>query len=154
MVLLIIVLALSCSGCLHITIDEGYELKQDISQIKVIDLFYNSDENFNQTFESPLATLEASRFEAFVNDLETLPFVSKMTLVLFPVAVDPSDGFGQYTIRIEYQDGSYEMISDFGYQVYRSSDDAHISSDNYEIDDETWYDFLEKYFGQAVLKPE
>ena len=147
---LVVVLAFSCTGCFQITLDRGYELHQDKSQIKSISLCVEFRGDPLKQFK----TLDPSQFDVFIDDLEALPFADKWLIVLLPAAIDPSFYFGKYVIRFEYLDGSVEHISDFGYQEYTAGDTGRLQSEHYSIAEDPWYDFLEKYFGSAVVRPE
>ena len=147
---LVVVLAFSCTGCFQITLDRGYELHQDKSQIKSISLCVEFRGDPLKQFK----TLDPSQFDVFIDDFEALPFADKWLIVLLPAAIDPSFYFGEYVIRFEYLDGSVELISDCDFQEYKSVDAAYSQTEHYSIDKDPWYDFLEKYFGGAVVRPE
>ena len=142
--LLIIVLAFSCSGCFQITEDEGYELNQDNSQIKSISVHEYIYPN-HRPEEEPLAILELSQFDSFADDLEALPFKDTRFIILIPAAVDPNIYFREATVRIAYLDGSYELISNC-LQNYSKKDGYYT---DYTMDANAWYDFLEEYFGNV-----
>ena len=144
---LIIVLSFHYSGCDVITVDKGYELRQETSEIESVILCRSGE---NNTLEGlPLMSLSKELFEQFVADLMALPF--KNNLFSVPATDEPSFSFGEYVITISYTDDSMELISNGGYQEYVAADD-NITGVHYTIDDESWQAFLEKYFSIVLPK--
>ena len=138
---LALIIAVSFSGCFYITIDEYYEIHQDVSQIVTISIYECTDGN--TLSDEPVFVLDQLQNEQFVNDLEALPFKDSFLLIL--AAVDPSHSFGEYVVCIIYQDDSTEWISNRGYQVY-NAEDGSSSGPHYSLDDKAWHEFLQKYF--------
>ena len=147
----IVVLALSMmftlSGCIYVTIDEYYEIAHDTPEIESIALYMTSQEEdaqINELIETPVAEISPDDFDEFVDDLEKLPFVNGMYIML--AAMDPSFFFGDYVIKINYKNDDYELISNSSFQqVYYAN--GEIDDLHYSIDDTAWAGFLQKYFG-------
>ena len=138
------ILAMICTGCFVITLDEYYEIHQDVTQIQSISIHSCSD---GETLsDDPIIILEDEQFQPFIEDIEALPFRDKFLLIL--AAVDPSFQYGDYVIRIVYQDTSIELISNFGFQLYQGADGSYHAP-HYEINHELWLEFLEKYIDIA-----
>ena len=144
--LLILAILWTCPGCCVITLDEGYELYHSFEEFSSVGL-YNGDGE--EASNCVLAQLQPSQYAAFQRDLEALPFEDQFLLI--PGAVDPSFDFGEYVVRIDYKDGSYELISDCGFQILYSQEAEYGRSAHYSISDMAWYTFLSSYFPSVVF---
>ena len=142
--LLIAVLSIfTFSGC--ITWHIPFSSMQAIEQVENIyvyhleeALYYTEIDLFPST---PTYTIEESNFTPFIDDLEQIPF-ERVVFVLG--AIDFIKTYESYAVKIEYQDGSYELI---GYRLQQtfSKDGTDTSMNHLFCDEEVWLAFLQKY---------
>lgn len=141
-VLLVITLSVNLSGCIPVTLDTDYEISQGIDQIQSIALYERMDDS-ELLHDTPVAIVSTENFGAFVEDLEDIYAWSGFYITI--AAQDPSFAFGKQVIRIDYKDGSQELISNLGYQEIRKNEKA-VGGLHYSFDDDAWDALLLKYF--------
>ena len=145
-------LCLSLAGCIAWKTSEDYELLQDISNIESIRIYstnYSSDRIYDYSDpEDPCGALLGEilyeQFSQFVDELIGLSFVDEHLIILFPVAFDPNFYYGNYIVKIEYSDGSCELISDIIQRQF-TVDEDYPDTIRYVIDAEHWLAFLQKW---------
>ena len=145
-VLLVILLLCSLTGCIPVITDEYYEIYQEIDQIHSIALFELNDEEdaqINELKETPLVEIAEEDFASLVADLEGM--YSKTGFYITIAAQDPSFYFDKYVIRIDYMNGDQEFVSSGGYQEIIVAE-GNSKGYHYDFDNEQWDDFLLKYF--------
>ena len=145
-VILMIAILCSLTGCIPVIIDEYYEIYQETDQIKSIALYQRNDSpnaETNELNETPLAEIAPEDFSEFVAELEGI--YSSTGFLITIAAQDPSFYFDKYVIRIDYLNGYQEFISDGGYQEVMYSDET-VDVSHYSFDDDQWDAFILKYF--------
>ena len=145
-VIFVIVMLCSLTGCIPVITDEYYEISQETDQIKSIALYERNDSNdaeHNDLCETPLTEIGAEDFAKLVAELEGI--YSKTGFYITIAAQDPSFYFDKYVIQIDYLNGAREFISNAGYQKVIETDGTYKGW-HYSFDDEQWDDFLLKYF--------
>lgn len=136
------------TGCIIIPIPKRYEIAlEDVSSIDIYDLrdcdyYYPSEETL-------VYTIEEDQMEDFLQDLSDVPFTDIIIIVL--AAIDPSFNYGDWTVRINYTDGSYTYISCGGYGTTHDADGSLIDSNHYSCDTDEWEAFIEKYVPEDIF---
>ena len=64
--------------------------------------------------------------------------------MLLPIAVDPNFYYGYYIVKIEYRDGSCELISDSIQRQFRANE-KYPDSIDYTIEQDAWLTFLQNW---------
>ena len=145
-VLLLIVLLCSLTGCIVIPFHDYYDDidPETVASIQVYNL-RNADKYsdiFLQT-ETPLHTLHPTEHAAFLDDLAQIRFTHHVLIVL--AAVDPSFRYGDLTVRINFTDGSFRLISDCHYAEAFDKDGNVIDRNRYGCDEAEWMCLVQKY---------
>ena len=138
------VLAISLSGCVTLRnrIDD-IDVK-NVSSINIYDLRESSDHEsgFYEKI-APVYTLEETIFNDFFDTLDEIVFTD--TLILLPVAADPSFYYSSWVVRINFSDGSYRFISCGGYGESFDSSGNITNRNHYGCDYDEWEQFIVKY---------
>ena len=150
--LISIILVMSClSGCIIIPRYRHFEIDSNIiSSIEIYDLFENEDysSRFLKT-ETPVYEIPQEQTANFVADLNSITFTDHLIIVL--AAIDPSFSYGVWTVRINYTDGSYELISSRGYGQTFNSNDESIKIHHWSCDHDEWETFLGNYVPTEIF---
>ncbi len=139
------------SGCVVIPMHKQYNdiNVNSVASVEIYDL-RKSVTNYN-TFlktESPVYTINDDQTENFFDDLGDIRFTDHIIIVL--AAVDPSFHYGDWVVRINYNDGTFCLISCAGYGETYNSNNEVIDSNHYSCDDEEWEQFIKKYIPQET----
>ena len=156
-VLLISLVSTLLTGCIQWETSEKYELLQDITNIKSIRVHQDNYEEFEEAngriynYSDPdepcgqlLGEIPSDQFAAFAEELTGLSYVEPHLIILFPVAYDPNFYYGNYIVKIEYHDGSCELISDIIQRKF-AVNEKYPSTTDYNANEEAWLAFLEKW---------
>ena len=147
--ILLSILCLSLSGCIHWETPVSYKLLHDVSVITSIRI-YRTD-NTSYDYEDPedplgemLAEIPTEEFASFTKELTDLSFVKNHVIILFPVAIDPNFYYGNHIVKVEYQDGSCELIS---YIIQRQFivGEKYPKLTRYTAENESWLAFLRNW---------
>ncbi len=98
----------------------------------------------------PFYTVEPDEHEAFVEAMRELQFSD--TILLLPVAMDPSFSYAEYVVRVTMQDGSFRLYSCGGYNEAFDAQGEGVGSDHYHCDDEAWLNLLYSYCGERACR--
>ena len=147
----LVLMSLICvilTGCIHWQTSEIYELKHDISEIKSIRIYSTAD---NYSYSDPiepcgelLGEIPAEQYAQFTEELTGLSFVESHMILLIPDSYDPNFYYGYYIVKIEYHDGSWELISDIIQRQF-SANDRISSTTRYSTAQESWLAFLQNW---------
>ena len=141
-----IILSMCClSSCIIIPIDHHFEIDAStVLSIQIYDLceFDGYSSQFCET-ETPVYEISAEQNEDFISDLNSIEFTDYIIIVL--AAIDPSFNYHTWTARINYSDGTYELISDGGYGETYDSNNEWVSSHHWSCDAAEWEAFIGKY---------
>ena len=147
--ILLSILCLSLSGCIHWETPVSYKLLHDVSEITSIRI-YRTD-NTSYDYEDPedplgemLAEIPTEEFASFTKELTDLSFVKNHVIILFPVTIDPNFYYGNHIVKVEYQDGSCELIS---YSIQRQFivGEKYPNLTRYTAENESWLAFLRNW---------
>ena len=142
--LLIVILSIfTFSGC--ITWNIPFSSMQDIERVENIYIYHLEEPLYYTEIDllpsTPTHTIEESNFTPFIQDLEQIPFER----VVFALgAIDFIKTYESYAVKIEYQDGSYELIGHCLQQTF-AKDGTDTSMNHLFCEEEVWLAFLQKY---------
>lgn len=144
LILLLVAMPVLFTGCITLRFHYDDINADQISSIAIYDLRESSDfgSGFYENTE-PVYTLEEAQKEPFLEALAKIEF--KDTLVLLPVPFDPSFDYGKWVVRINYTDGSYQLISCGGYGETFDANGETTDGNHYGCDDVVWEEFICDY---------
>ena len=139
-VVLLLGVLFSLSGCIVLSFDHYYD---DIDKEKLSSVEFYDLRGDKTLADPPIYTLEEEQTEAFLEDLSKIHFKETMVIVL--AAVDPSFEWGDYVVKLTYEDGSYTLISDGGYGETRDANGEAIDVNHYDCEEKNWLRLILKY---------
>ena len=146
-----IILIMCClSSCIIIPRYHHFEIDTStVSSIQIYDLCENEDysSRFLET-ETPVYEIPKEQTASFVAELNSIEFSDYIIIVL--AAIDPSFNYGEWTVRINYSDGTYELISNGGYGETYDSNNERVSGHHWSCDDAEWEAFIGKYIPAEI----
>lgn len=154
LVLLALMLALvmaSFSGCIMIPMFKTYDIDAaSVSSVEIYDLcnYTGSGSNFLDTV-APACQLTQEDTADFLYDLSQIRFSDYVLIILAPM--DPSMYYGTWTVRVNYTDGTYELISCDGYGQTFDENGEETDSHHYSCDEDEWAWLIESYVPQNVF---
>ena len=151
-ILTAIIVTCSKTSCIVIPLYEHFEIDVDtVASIEIYDLCMVDSLGgaFLET-EAPVYEIPAEEKADFLNDLSKIRFSDVILIVL--AAVDPSFCYGEWTVRINYTDGSYELISPDGYGEVFDSNGEVTDAHHYGCDQEEWTSFIGKYVPEDIFE--
>ena len=148
-VLLISLVSTLLTGCIQWDTSVQYELLQDISNIKSIRIYNENEMSYD--YSDPvepcgelLGEIPSEQFDAFTKELTGLPFLEHHIIFLFPVAYDPNFYYLGPIVKIEYNDGSCELISDSIQRQFKVNEE-YPDTIQYGVEEECWLAFLRNW---------
>ena len=151
-VILPVVLACFLSACIVIPVRKHYRIAEEsVSSVEIYDLNING--NYNSDFiktEESVYTLEQDRVGDFLADLSKIRFSD--TIIISFTAVDPNFTYDQWVARINYTDGSYDLISCDGYGEAYDKNGELTDSNHLGCDNDQWKQFIAKYIPEDVFE--
>jgi len=149
-VLMIFTVIFTLSSCIIIPEYKNFEIDPaTIASIEIYDL-RESDTRGEAFLEdtSPVYEIPDEEIDDFTSDLAEIDFTRYIIIVL--AAIDPSFNYGDFVVRINYTDGSFELLSDGGWGQTFDQDGEAISGHHYGCDDEEWEEFIGKYLPKEI----
>ncbi len=150
-ILMLIIVTCTLTSCIIIPIYKNFEIDADtVASIEIYDLcevdsLYG---DFVNT-ETPVYEIPTENITDFLNDLATIRFSDAIVIVL--AAIDPSLYYDVWTVRINYTDGSYELISSDGFGQAYDKDGEQTDSHHFGCDQEEWWAFIGKYVPEDIF---
>ncbi len=137
------------TGCIHWETPVAYELLQVPANIKSIRIYNENDSSYdysdpNDPCGELLGEIAPEQFTAFTQELTALPFIKQHLIILFPVAFDPNFYYFGPIVKIEYGDGSCELIS-CAVQNQFTVNEKYPDAFRCHLDDEPWLAFLQNW---------
>ena len=147
----LLLLALSLSSC-YVNIPTDYEFEYGTEGITSIEIYYFPEGvvDIDPEIHTPVAVLDESRHADILKDIEEMRFTRFQMLV--PIPTDPSYDLRGYVVRLNYELGDYEDISN-GVQKFCQwrLGEWKTGSKFLDCDEEAWNDMIQKYL--PVEKP-
>lgn len=144
----LILVALSLTSCIIIPLYKTFDIDpQTVSSVQIYDLCTDTEGFFLDESE-PVYEIPKDKTADFLNDLSGIRFSD--TIIIAIAAIDPSFSFDTWTVRINYTDGSYELISNDGYGLSYNQDGEITDSHHYGCDQDEWDEFIAKYLPEDI----
>ncbi len=150
--LTLVLVMITLPSCIMIPLHKSFEIDTaTVSSIEIYDLYGvdNSGGEFVKT-ETPVYKIPEENHSDFLSDLSEIQFSD--TIIIMIAAIDPSFYYDQWTVRINYTDGSFELISCGGYGESFDENGEYTNSHHYGCDDEEWSAFIGKYVPEEIFE--
>ena len=149
---MILCIIFSLTGCIIIPRYKHYD-DIDVEKVSAIEIYgihkseriTGSDVNADTLAYS----LDENEFSDFLNKLSKIQF--KDYILIVPGAVDPSFSYGNYVVKIKYNNGNYILISDGGFGESFDADGNEISSNHFGCDTEKWENLIFDYLPDEII---
>ena len=145
--IMLLTLLICTTGC--VTFHEKFERVDNIEnilsiEVYFVDFLYDPElDNLPDTAQ-PIKILDRSLFEEAIKDLENLDF--KSTLLIF-AASDPNSNLYGYVIKIMYDSGVYQLVSNAGVS-YTYDPNGYLNSFHGRLKEDVWNNLIIKYIGE------
>ena len=145
--ILLLTLLICTTGC--VTLHKKFERVDNIENILSIEVYfvdfsYDTELDNLPVTAQPIKILDRSLFEEVIKDLENLDF--KSTLLIF-AASDPNFNLYGYVIKIMYDSGVYQLVSNAG-AVYTYDSNGYLNSFHSSVKEDVWSNLIIKYIGE------
>ena len=149
--ILTVIVMCTLTSCIIIPVYKNFEIDANaVVSIEIYDLC-QADSLYGEFVktETPVYEIPAEKITDFLNDLSKIRFSDHIIIVL--AAIDPSFCYDEWTIRINYTDGSYELISSDGCGETYANNGEVIDSHHFGCDQEEWRDFIGQYVPEDIF---
>ncbi len=139
------------TGCIITTVHKEFEIDADtVSFIEIYDLC-EIDSLYGDFVKTatPVYEIPDEKVSDFLSDLAEIRFSDSTVIAL--VAMDPSFYYDGWTVRINYTDGSYELISCDGFGQTYDKNGEETDSHHFGCDNEEWWAFISQYVPQDIF---
>lgn len=143
--LTVVFVMVAFTGCIVIPRYRTFAIRADtVASVELYDLC-GADTYYGYFIETetPVYEIPPEQTAAFLKGLSEIRFSNPLILILAPM--DPSFYYDAWTVRVNYTDGTFELISSdgFGQRFDQNADqtDAH----HYGCSQEEWDAFIGKY---------
>lgn len=147
-------LLISLTSCIIIPRHKYYDIDfEKVSSIEIYDL--RSSETHYSDFiksETPVYTIEEDKMADFLSDLSNIRFSD--TIIITIAAIDPSFCYDDWVVRINYNDGSYFLISCDGYGENYDENDKVTGTNHFSCEDDEWKEFIARYVPEDIFEGE
>jgi len=145
--IMLLTLLICTTGC--VTFHEKFERVDNIEniisiEVYFVDVSYDTELDNLPTTAQPIKILDRSLFEEVIKDLENLDF--KQTLLIF-AANDPNFYLYGYVIKIMYDSGVYQLVSNAG-SSYTYDSNGFLNCFHGTIKEDVWKSLIIKYIGE------
>lgn len=151
--ILTIILAMTVlTGCIIIPLFKNFEIERDtVLSVEIYDLRDCEDSSFGNFLKdtSPIYELPEDEIEGFLSELADMGFSDIFVITL--AAMDPSFYYDDWVARINYTDGSFQLLSSGGYGETYDRDGNVTNSHHFGADDDEWFEFISKYLPESLL---
>ncbi|MBR6514034.1 MAG: hypothetical protein IKT46_04275 [Clostridia bacterium] len=148
---ILLILTLSLTGCIVIPQYKYYEISpDDVISVQIYDL--RKSESYYGDFielDNPVYTLDDDSKTDFITELSEIRF--KDVIIITIAAIDPCFTYDEWVARINYNDGSYDLISCDGYNQSYNANNECVSSNHYSCDNDEWKAFITSYLPEDFL---
>ena len=145
--IMLLTLLICTTGC--VTFHEKFERVDNIENILSIEVYF-VDFSYDTKLDNlpasaqPIKIVDRSLFEEVIKDLENLDF--KSTLLIF-AANDPNFNLYGYVIKIMYDSGVYQLVSNAG-TSYTYDSNGYLNSYHGSLKEDVWNSLIIKYIGE------
>ena len=149
---MILCIIFSLTGCIIIPRYKRYD-DIDVEKVSTIEIYgihkseriTGSDVNADTLAYS----LDENEFSDFLNKLSKIQF--KDYILIVPGAVDPSFSYGNYVVKIKYNNGNYILISDGSFGESFDADGNRIDKNHFGCDDDEWENLIFDYLPDEII---
>ena len=149
---MILCIIFSLTGCIIIPRYKHYDDidAEKVSTIEIYGIHKSERITGSDVNADTLAySLDENEFSDFLNKLSKIQF--KDYILIVPGAVDPSFSYGNYVVKIKYNNGNYILISDGGFGESFDADGNEISSNHFGCDTEKWENLIFDYLPEEII---
>ena len=145
--IMLLTLLICTTGC--VTFHEKFERMDNIENILSIEVYF-VDVSYDTPLDNlpataqPIKIVDRSLFEEVIKDLENLDF--KSTLLIF-AANDPNFNLYGYVIKIMYNSGVYQLVSNAG-SSYTYDSNGFLNCFHGRLKEDVWNKLIIKYIGE------
>lgn len=144
--ILFLTVLVSLTGCIMIPIHKQYDIDpKEVSSIEIYDLRGGG----YLSAETLAYTIEEDQTEDFLRDLSDIRFTDHIIITI--AAIDPSFDYGEWTVRVNYTDGSYSFISCAGYGETYDANNEVIDCNHFECETYKWKALIRKYVPEEIF---
>ena len=148
---LLIALLCTLTGCIVVPVHD-YCNDIDPASVASIEIYNLRNVNtlegrFLET-ETPVRILQPLQHAAFLYDLSRIHFTTE--ILLLPIPSDPSRYYGDLTIRINFTDGSFQLVSDRSFGQSFDKDGKMVEYNYYACDSAEWQQFVQNYLNPVL----
>ena len=145
--IMLLTLLICTTGC--VTFHEKFETVNNIENILSIEVYfvdfsYDTELDNLPATAQPIKIVDRSLFEEVIKDLENLDF--KSTLLIF-AASDPNFNLYGYVIKIMYDSGVYQLVSNAGVS-YTYDLNGYLNGVQGRLKEDVWNNLIIKYIGE------
>ena len=149
--LMIFTIVFALSSCVIIPMHKNFVIDPaKIASIEIYDL--RKSDTYGEIFledTSPVYEIPSEEIDDFTSDLAQIEFTRYIVFVL--AATDPVFEYGYFVARINYTDGTFELLSNNYLGQTFDQDGNVISSHRYGCDDKVWEEFIGKYLPEEII---
>ena len=147
----LLVLVATLTSCIVIPRYRYFEIDATtVESVEIYDLSKSESRysNFLET-ETPVYKIPADKTSAFLDDFSKIRFSNPIIIVL--AAIDPSFAYSNWTVRINYTDGSFELLSSGGYGQSFDANGENISAHHWSCEEEDLSELIGKYLPGEII---
>ena len=148
---MIFTIVFALSSCVIIPMHKNFVIDPaKIASIEIYDL--RKSDTYGEAFledTSPVYEIPNEEIDDFASDLAQIEFTRYIVFVL--AATDPVFEYGYFVARINYTDGTFELLSNNYWGQTFDQDGNVISSHRYGADSEEWEEFIGKYLPEEII---
>ncbi len=148
---ILIISSAALTGCIVIPQYKYYDISSDeVESVQIYDL--RTSETYYGDFiekDNPVYTLPEDIIDDFLTKLSEIRF--KDSIIITIAAVDPSFTYDEWIARINYTDGSYDLISCDGYGQSYNENNEVTDTNHYGCDNEKWKEFITGYLPEEFI---
>lgn len=148
---MILCIIFSLTSCIIIPRYKRYD-DIDVEKVAAIEI-YDIREcerkiSSNVNADTLIYSLDENEFSDFLNKLSKIQFKDHIIIVL--AAIDPSYNYGNYVVKIMYNNEKYMLISDAGFGELFDADGNRTSKNHFGCDTEKWENLIFDYLPEEI----
>lgn len=145
-------LFVNLTSCITVPVYKNHEVgKEELSSVQIYDLReYKSEGSSFLTTMSPAYTVKEDELDRFLEDLSAIQF-SDVDIIFSVIPSDPSFSFDEWTVRLNYTNGSSYIFSCDGYGERYDADGNVIECDHFSCDNDEWNEFIGCYVPSEIF---
>lgn len=149
----LLALTLTLSGCITIPRYKYFDnISPDrVTSVQIYDLREDETAHYRSIpKDAPSYTVSEEEKEAFINALAEFPFDD--SVIISCVAVDFSDWYQDFAIKINYKDDSYRFISATGYNEYYEKSGVRDHYNSWRCSKDDFMELIKPYLPEEIFE--